>query len=89
MRVMDRRQKILFDLDKTYNEIYGFTEDMGDDALELLNMYIYESSLTKDDAIMLHALLANEDPTNLSDDVLSALLAIYEDALGTLREMTG
>ena len=83
------RDELLKQIEETYHKIYGFTEDMGDDALELLNMYIYESSLTKDDAIMLHALLANEDPTNLSDDVLSALLAIYEDALGTLKDNAG
>jgi len=47
------RDELLKQIDETYQKIYGFTEDMGDDALELLDMYVFEAGLSELDSILM------------------------------------
>ena len=82
---MDTRQKILFDLDKTYDKIIDQQFHMGDDALELLDMYVFEAGLSKYDPILIEALIDNDDPNEIPDNVLNELLLTYEAALDTLK----
>ena len=82
---MDTRQKILFDLDKTYDKIIDQQFHMADDALELLDMYVFEAGLSKYDPILIEALIDNDDPKEIPDNVLNELLLTYEAALDTLK----
>ena len=80
------RDELLKQIEETYQKIYGFTEDMGDDALELLDMYVFEAGLSELDSILMEALIDEYDPKNLLTSELETFLITYKSALDTLQE---
>ena len=80
-----KRKEILELIDETYNNIYAFTDRLGDEALEVLDEYITKFNLDDEYTIHLEAMIDEYDPVNLSKDTLSYLLDAHLDALADLR----
>ena len=80
-----KRKEILELIDETYNNIYAFTERLGDEALEVLDEYVTKYNLDVVYTICLEAQLGEYDPTNLSDTNLKGLLRAHLEALANLR----
>ena len=80
-----KRKEILELIDETYNNIYAFTDRLGDEALNVLDEYVTKYNLDDEYTILIEALCDDYDPTNLSKDTLSYLLDAHKDALANLR----
>ena len=79
------RKEILELIDETYNNIYAFTDRLGDEALNVLDEHVTRYKLDDEYSILIEALCDDYDPTNLSKDTLSYLLDAHKDALADLR----
>jgi hypothetical protein len=80
-----KRKEILSKIEETYNNIYAFTDSLGDEALNILDEYVTMYNLDDEYSILIEALCDDYDPTNLSKDTLSCLLDVHKDALADLR----
>tara|TARA_R100000541_G_scaffold58243_1_gene69235 strand:+ start:312 stop:563 length:252 start_codon:yes stop_codon:yes gene_type:complete len=79
------RANLLSKIEETYNNIYAFTDSIGDEALEVLDQYTDSYNLSSEDEILMEAICDDLDPTYLSKDTLSCLLDAYKDALADLK----
>ena len=80
-----KRKEILELIDETYNNIYAFTDRLGDEALNVLDEYVTKYDLDNEYSICLEAMIEDDDPVNLDVDTLSRLLDAHKDALSDLR----
>ena len=80
-----KRKDILAKIEETYNNIYAFTDSLGDEALEILDEHVTRYNLDDEYSILIEALCDDYDPSNLSKDTLSCLLDVHKDALDDLR----
>ena len=80
-----KRKEILELIDETYNNIYAFTDRLGDEALNVLDEYVTKYELDDEYSICLEAMIDDYDPVNLDNDILSRLLDAHKDALADLR----
>ena len=79
------RKEILSKIEETYNNIYAFTDSLGDEALNILDEHTTRYNLSDEDSILMEAMCDGEDPSSLSKDTLSCLLDAYNEALADLR----
>ena len=79
------RKEILSKIEETYNNIYAFTDSLGDEALNILDEHTGRYNLSDEDSILMEAICDGEDPSSLSKDTLSCLLDAYNEALADLR----
>lgn len=80
-----KRKEILSKIEETYNNIYAFTDSLGDEALNILDEHTGRYNLSNEDSILMEAICDGEDPSSLSKDTLSCLLDAYNEALADLR----
>ena len=75
------RQQLLSELENEYANIYEFTGILGDEPLNILDLFIEDAGLSTEAEYLLDDMINENDSKFLSDETLKQLLQVYKEVV--------